>query len=73
VANASKSVKFVDVVFPEEGGYKPHGLADAHLVSVGDRESGTFLTAVLQGVKPHGYIPHDGIAIVDADDAAFFV
>ncbi len=73
VSDASKSVEFVDVVFAEQGRYKAHGFADANLVSVGDCESGTFLTAVLQGVEPHIDIPYDCIAIINADDAAFFV
>ena len=73
VANACKTLQFIDIVFAEQGGYKPHGLADAYLVSVGDRESCTFLAAVLQGIKPHGDIPYNVVAIVNADNAAFFV
>ena len=73
VPDACKAVKFINVVFPEKGRYKSHGLADANLVSIGDRESGTFLPAVLQGVKPHGNIPYDSVAIVNADHSAFFV
>ena len=73
VSDACKTVEFVDIVFAKQGRYKSHGFADADLFPIGDCESGAFLTAVLQGVKPHGNIPYDGIAIIDADDAAFFV
>ena len=73
VADACETLQFIDIVFAEERRYKPHGLADANLVTVGHREAGAFLAAVLQGVKPHGDIPNNVIAIVDADNATFFV
>ena len=73
VADACETLQFIDIVFAEERRYKPHGLADADLVSVSHREAGTFLAAVLQGIKAHGDISNNVIAIVDADNATFFV
>ena len=73
VANARESLQFVDVVFAQQRGDKPHGLTDANLFAVGNRKAGAFLPAVLQGVEPHSDIPDDVIAIVDTDDATFFV
>ena len=71
--DAGKSLQFVNVVFSEKGGYKSHGFSDSYFFSVGDGDASAFLASVLQGVKSHGNIAGDVFAIVNADNAAFFV
>ena len=73
VANACKALKFVNIVFAEECRNKSHGFADADFIAVCNCKTCAFLTAVLQGVKSHGYIAYNAIAIVDADNATFLV
>ena len=73
VAYAGIPRAFVYVVFLQEGGHQPHGLADTNLIAVGYGKARGFLAPVLQRIQPHGNIADNVFAIENADDSAFFM
>ena len=47
VAYARKTLQFVNIVFPQERGNKPHGFSDSYFIAVCNSNACAFLAAVL--------------------------